>query len=83
MRISSSGFVSVGAGGVEEFFRLFDDGACEDGHARQQGSGATASAQAADLDELTASRSAAHPAIRCAASSGFSGRRGSSNDEIV
>jgi hypothetical protein len=32
--------------------------ACEDGHARQHGSGATASAQAADLDEPTASRSA-------------------------
>ena len=32
--------------------------ASEDGHARQHGSGATASAQAADLDELAASRSA-------------------------
>ena len=32
--------------------------ACEDGHARQDGSGATAPAQAADLDEPTASRSA-------------------------
>ena len=32
--------------------------ACEDGHAGQDGSGATAPAQAADLDEPIASRSA-------------------------
>jgi len=32
--------------------------ASEDGHARQYGSGATAPAQAAELDESTASRSA-------------------------